>query len=76
MERDFVPTCEEKGKPKPIADDVNPGVCQINQKREDSQWGDWENPDTTTGENTIERFEFFEIFWVYSVPPPPPPPPQ
>ena len=54
-----MPTCEEKGKPKPIADDVNPGVCQINQKREDSQWGDWENPDTTTGENTIERFEFF-----------------
>ena len=59
MTRDFVPTCEEKGKEKLITDDDSPGVCQINKKREDAEWGEWEAPEIVTGHNFIERQVFF-----------------
>ena len=44
MEKEFIPTCQERGLQKEITDDVTPGVCQINQKRQDSEWGEWWSP--------------------------------
>ena len=61
MTRDFVPKCEEKGEEKLITDDDSPGVCQINKKREDAEWGEWEAPEIVTGHNFIER-QVFSLF--------------
>ena len=63
MKRDFVPTCEEKGEEKLITDDVTPGVCQINQKWEDGEWGEWGNPEIITEQNIIERLGLISFYF-------------
>ena len=51
------PLCEEKGIQKSIQDDVTPGICQINKKRVDRQWGPWEvlDFDTSSGWGIVEE---------------------
>ena len=40
MKRDYVPRCYEQGAIKLITNDYDPGICQINQKRQDPIWTD------------------------------------
>ena len=47
------PTCREKGISQNIQDDENPGVCKINKKRVDREWGPWE----VVTINTADEFE-------------------
>ena len=49
------PTCKENGTLKSIQNDENPGVCKINKKRIDREWGPWEDIITVNNANEFEK---------------------
>ena len=46
MIKDSTPECLERGAPKDIQDDGDPGYCAINEKRVDQIWGPWKKETT------------------------------
>ena len=56
MLRNHAPKCQQNGTLVDIQNDVNPGICSINNKRVDSQYGLWE----MTKHRTTEEWKVYK----------------
>ena len=50
MPRESVPRCVERGRVKLITDDKSPGICEINEKRQDCKCGMWQTTDSESNQ--------------------------
>ena len=57
MAKDEEPFCKDAGVQKDVQDDDSSGVCEINMKRVDSQWGPWENEVQIDGQDEFKEIQ-------------------
>ena len=55
--RNDFPTCSENSRNVHILVDDHSGVCRINQKRVDGEWGPWKSEDIVDTTSDYKEFE-------------------
>ena len=66
MRKQDSPSCKERLSFKSIQNDADPGVCEINRKRVDRQWTEWESEALVSSKTEFKEFGRREIITDYA----------